>query len=92
MSFTSTNLPTRPVEELRGVLYADMNSAEIDKLRREDPSAYNAVETAFNAQFTPPPPPEGGEPIPAPRTREIYRNGQLVDTSTAIKYVNGIPQ
>jgi hypothetical protein len=92
VSNTINTQPTRPVEELRNTPYLEMNSAEINKLRQEDPAAFTAAETAFNAQFAPPPPVEGEIAAPAiPPTRRIYRNGVEVETNTAVRFVNGIP-
>lgn len=88
----NTTLPTRPIEELRTLQYADMNSAEIQKFEREDPEAYKTMVTALDAPAAPPVA-EGETPAPVPvRGRTIYRNGVEVDTSAAIRYVNGIPQ
>ena len=93
MSYTPDTQPTRPVEELRTAKYEDLNSAEINKFRREDPEAFQAMVTALD---TPPVivPAEGETvaPLPMAKARQIYRNGELVDTATAIRYVNGIPQ
>ena len=90
--YTVNTQPTRPVEELRNMAYADMNSAEIQKLQREDPAAYQATVTALDNP-TPVAPVEGAapEPLPMSKARQIYRNGELVDTATAVRFVNGIP-
>lgn len=93
MAFNINTQPTRPVEELKNVPFTEMNSAELDKLRAQDPAAFTAAETAFNAQFAPLPPVEGEIAAPAvvPPTRRIYRNGVEVETNTAVRFVNGIP-
>jgi hypothetical protein len=90
--YTPDTQPVRPVDQLRTTPYADMNSAEINKFRQEDPAAFEAMVTALDA----PPvvvPAEGevAAPLPMSKARQIYRNGELVDTATAVRYVNGIP-
>jgi hypothetical protein len=91
MAYTPDTQPVRPVEQLRTTKYEDMNSAEILKFQREDPAAYQAMVTALDTLA---PPAEGAapEPLPMSKARQIYRNGELVDTATAVRYVNGIPQ
>jgi hypothetical protein len=91
MALTPDTQVTRTTEELKSIKFEDLNSAEIRKFEREDPAAYQASEAAYNASFSPPPPPEG-EPLPMSKARQIYRNGELVNTELAVRFVNGVIQ
>lgn len=89
-NFSATNLPTRPVEELRELKYQDMNSAELDKLRSEDFEAFKIVLEAVDGPATPPETPAEA-PVPSAK-RTIWRNGQPYEVPAPISYVNGIAQ
>ncbi len=86
---STTNLPTRPIEELRGLKYQEMNTAELDKLRSEDSDAFKV---ALEAVDGPPPVPEAiPEEVPSAK-RTIWRNGQPYEIDAPISYINGIAQ
>jgi hypothetical protein len=65
-----------------------MNSAELDKLRQEDPTAYQAAENIANGVVA-----SEEVPVAAPPSgkRTIWRNGEQVELSESISYVNGMP-
>jgi hypothetical protein len=88
--YTPNITPTRSLDDLRKLSYRDMNSAELMKLRQEDPAAYQVAEDAINgvttAEVTTTP---TNSPMPGKRT--IWRNGEEVEIPSAVRYVNGIP-
>lgn len=87
-SFSATNLPVRGIDDLRKLSYQEMNSAELDKLRGEDPEAFKLMVDTLDGvvkteEVTP------AMPVPSAK-RIIYRNGQPVEISAPSQFVNGM--
>lgn len=86
-NFSATNLPVRAIDDLRKLQYQDMNTAELDKLRGEDPEAFNVLVDTLDGVVKPE---EVVEAAPVQSTRTIWRNGQRVEIPAPVQFVNGL--
>lgn len=88
--FSPTNLPVRPIEALRAMKYQDMNSAELDKLRSEDPEVFRAVLEAVDGK--PAEAPTEVIEAPKPTPQGYWRNGHWFEIAPSNSFINGIQQ
>lgn len=85
--YSKTTLPVRDLDVLRTLKFQDMNSAELNKLMADDPDAYKIAVEAVDGV------PEPKEEVPAtPVSRGYWRNGQWVEQTASVSYINGIAQ